>query len=144
MSSKYIHYAAVIACTLMIGCVTPLKDKPDVKGVESVNQSKFSAPEKVTIHDLPVWHGRTTMSVEEPFVSRDGQFLFFNSNERENNRDLHFAKLINGQWVYKGEIGPGISGNGKELYYHKQEGKKFGLYKVRILEPLQVKHGNAS
>ncbi|MCP3874486.1 MAG: hypothetical protein GY699_15190, partial [Desulfobacteraceae bacterium] len=88
---------------------TPLKDKPAVKSVESVNHSKFSAPEKVTIHDLPVWHSRTTMSVEEPFVSRDGQFLFFNSNERENNRDLHYAKLINGQWVYKGEIGPGIN-----------------------------------
>ncbi len=109
MFSKYIHIAAVIACTLMIGCVTPSMDKPDVKGVESVNQSKFSAPEKVTVENLPVWHGRTTMSLEEPFVSRDGQFLFFNSNEHENNKDLHYARLINDKWVYRGEVGPGIN-----------------------------------
>lgn len=28
--------------------------------------------------------------------------------------------------------GPSISGDGKELFYHKRENKKFGLYKVGI------------
>jgi hypothetical protein len=109
MPPKFIRCAAVIVFSLIIGCVPPSNGKPAMKGVEQVNQLKFSTPEKVTVHGLPVWHGRTPMSIEEPFVSRDGQFLFFNSHELENNKDLHYARLINGQWVYRGEVGPGIN-----------------------------------
>lgn len=43
------------------------------------------------------------LSAEEPFVSRNGRFLFFNSGETVGNKDLHFAEWhpILG-YVYRG------------------------------------------
>lgn len=102
-------YATIAASIVVMGCGAHSTSKAPVEVVEQVDHSNFSKPQKVTVLGLPVWYGGTPMSIEEPFVSRDGQFLFFNSNERENKKDLHYAKLINGRWVYRGEIGPGIN-----------------------------------
>lgn len=69
----------------------------------------FTDPQPVTIDNLPAGHGGTPISAEEPFVSRDGRFLFFNSGEKENNKDLHFAERRDGRWRYRGEIGPRVN-----------------------------------
>jgi len=69
----------------------------------------FKHPQPVVIEGLPTGHGRTPLSTEEPFVSRDGRFLFFNTHKLENNKDLHYAEMLKGTWYYRGEIGPDIN-----------------------------------
>ncbi len=69
----------------------------------------FGNPRPVPIDNLPTGYGGTTISTEEPFISRDGRFLFFNTWEKENNKDLHYAEWKNGRWLYRGEIGPGVN-----------------------------------
>jgi hypothetical protein len=75
---------------------------------------RFADPQPVLIRDLPLGSGGTPISTEEPFVSRDGRFLFFNSAQQENNKDLHYAEWRQGGWVYRDEIGPDIN-NAKEV-----------------------------
>ena len=75
---------------------------------------RFANPQPVVIRDLPLGSGGTPISTEEPFVSRDGRFLFFNSAQQENNKDLHYAEWHQGGWVYRDEIGPDIN-NAKEV-----------------------------
>jgi hypothetical protein len=70
---------------------------------------KFKNPQTVKINGLPAGSGGPPISTEEPFISRDGRFLFFNTGKAENHKDLHFAEFIHGQWVYRGQIGPGIN-----------------------------------
>ncbi|GMR07157.1 MAG: hypothetical protein BMS9Abin26_0159 [Gammaproteobacteria bacterium] len=69
----------------------------------------FRDPQPVIIHQLPTGSGGTPISTEEPFVSRDGRFLFFNTAQDENQKDLHYAERSNEKWVYRGEIGPNIN-----------------------------------
>ncbi len=69
----------------------------------------FTNPQPVHIHGLPMGHGGTPISTEEPFISRDGRFLFFNTNKLENNKDLHYAERVRGRWHYRGEIGDRIN-----------------------------------
>jgi hypothetical protein len=76
--------------------------------------SRFANPQPVAVQALPRGSGGTPLSTEEPFVSRDGRFLFFNSAQHENNKDLHYAEWRDGRWVYRGEIGSGIN-NSKEV-----------------------------
>ena len=38
---------------------------------------KFRNPQAVEINGLPLGAGGTPISTEEPFISRDGRFLFF-------------------------------------------------------------------
>lgn len=76
--------------------------------------SKFENPQAVDIHGLPNGAGVTPISTEEPFVSRDGRFLFFNTGEHENNKDLHYAEFIRNRWVYRGQIGPNVN-NAKDV-----------------------------
>jgi hypothetical protein len=75
---------------------------------------RFAKPQPVVIRGLPLGSGDTPISTEEPFVSRDGRFLFFNSAQQENNKDLHYAEFHQGGWVYRDEIGPDIN-NAKEV-----------------------------
>ena len=72
-------------------------------------QQSFHDAREVQIKDLPSGAGGSPISTEEPFLSRDGRFLFFNTGHKEGNKDLHWAKHLNGQWVYQGEIGPPIN-----------------------------------
>ena len=69
----------------------------------------FANPQPVEIYGLPRGAGGTPISTEEPFISRDGRFLFFNTAQKENNKDLHFAEKQDSRWVYRGEIGPGVN-----------------------------------
>ncbi|RME34936.1 MAG: hypothetical protein D6786_03445 [Gammaproteobacteria bacterium] len=69
----------------------------------------FSLPVPVGITGLPAGAGGQPISTEEPFVSRDGRYLFFNSGHLEGNKDLHYAAREAGHWVYRGEIGPSVN-----------------------------------
>ncbi len=82
---------------------TPLAQAADL------SSRPFASPQPVPIVGLPPGAGNIPISIEEPFISRDGRFLFFNSGHREGNKDLHFARRLRGTWVYRGEIGPGIN-----------------------------------
>lgn len=73
------------------------------------DKAPFTNPRPVAIENLPPGYGGTPISTEEPFVSRDGRFLFFNTHKLENNKDLHFAEWIGGRWFYRGAIGPRIN-----------------------------------
>src|SRR5499433_2446407 len=59
----------------------------------------FGAPERVTIRG----YGDHAM---EPFITRDGRYLFFNnSNDPAVNTNLHYAERINDlTFEYKGEV----------------------------------------
>lgn len=72
-------------------------------------EAPFRNPQPTTIRGLPIGSGGTPISTEEPFVSRDGRFLFFNSGKEEGNKDLHFAERGDLGWSYRGEVGPGIN-----------------------------------
>jgi hypothetical protein len=69
----------------------------------------FGSPEPVAVLDLPIGAGGTPLSTEEPYVSRDGRFLFFNSGEAEGNKDLHYAEATPRGWEYRGALGPDIN-----------------------------------
>lgn len=59
----------------------------------------FSHPERVTIHGY-------VATAMEPFVTRDGRYLFFNdSNAPAADTNLHYAERIDGvTFEYRGEI----------------------------------------
>lgn len=89
-----------IFCVTLLSFFTP----PLLAG-----NTPFRNPQPVPIENLPPGDGGTPISTEEPFVSRDGRFLFFNTGKQENNKDLHFAEWIGGLWFYRGAIGPRIN-----------------------------------
>lgn len=72
-------------------------------------EATFATPQPVPIANLPQGYGNSPISTEEPFVSRDGRFLFFNSGDKENHKDLHFAEWKSGRWQYRGEMGPKVN-----------------------------------
>ncbi len=78
-------------------------------GATGLISTPFENPQPVQIQNLPMGSGGTVISTEEPFISRDGRFLFFNTATQENNKDLHYAKWQTDQWQYQGEIGPDIN-----------------------------------
>jgi len=69
----------------------------------------FHHPQPVTIEGLPAGTGNTPISTEEPFISRDGSFLFFNSGKEEGHKDLHYARRIGHRWVYQHSLGPNVN-----------------------------------
>ncbi len=95
----------LVFCAMFLMCLFPVRLHAD--------DSPFSEPQPVPIDGLPQGYGGTAISTEEPFVSRDGRFLFFNTGEQENNKDLHFAEWQNGRWRYRGEIGPQVNTSAK-------------------------------
>lgn len=56
------------------------------------------------IHKLPVGSDGTPLSTEEPFLTRDGRYLFFNSGENEGGKDLHYAEAVASEWEYRGPV----------------------------------------
>ena len=53
-------------------------------------------PDAMFGHVKPVTIGGYDGDIMEPFLSRDGRFLFFNnSNARRENTNLHYAKFLN-------------------------------------------------
>lgn len=69
----------------------------------------FGPPEPVAVSGLPMGAGESPLSTEEPYVSRDGRFLFFNSGEAEGNKDLHYAEATARGWEYRGALGPDVN-----------------------------------
>jgi len=69
----------------------------------------FHHPQAVIIEGLPIGAENTPISTEEPFISRDGRFLFFNSGKEEGHKDLHYAKRIGHRWIYQHPLGPNIN-----------------------------------
>jgi len=69
----------------------------------------FRHPQPAIIEGLPTGAGNTPISTEEPFISRDGHFLFFNSGKEEGHKDLYYAKRIGQRWVYQHPIGPDVN-----------------------------------
>ncbi len=78
-------------------------------GQASNGPGQFRDPRPVEIKALPIGSGGTPISTEEPFLSRDGRFLMFNTGHNEGHKDLHFAESIDGSWVYKGPMGPSVN-----------------------------------
>lgn len=100
---------------LLLLCIAPVTFSAD---------AIFRNPQPVIIHQLPTGSGGTPISTEEPFASRDGHFLFFNTAQHENHKDLHYAERSNGRWVYRGEIGPDIN-TSKEVQGNPSMDKHF-------------------
>lgn len=63
----------------------------------------FGNPQLVEIIGYPT---DTYQNVQEPFISRDGQYLFFNSGEAEGKKDLLYAEWDSDQasFIFQGEI----------------------------------------
>jgi hypothetical protein len=68
-----------------------------------VTNSGFGNPQLVEIIGYPT---DSYQNVQEPFISRDGQFLFFNSGQSERNKDLLYAEWDINQtsFIFQGEI----------------------------------------
>lgn len=92
-------FIPVLLLVLLCGLAFPLQ----------ADDGRFHNPQPVAIDGLPAGADGTPLSTEEPFVSRDGRFLFFNSGEHENHKDLYYAVWRDGGWRYQGEIGPHIN-----------------------------------
>lgn len=69
----------------------------------AVSAPAFAAP--ATKKAEPVRIEGYTGEAMEPFVSRDGRFLFFNTrNDPGSNTDIHFAEAADGGFVYRGVL----------------------------------------
>jgi hypothetical protein len=93
----------------VVGAIAALVVIGDVVAAKVAAYDAFGSPAPVAIVGLPIGAGGTPISTEEPYPSRDGRFLFFNSGEAEGNKDLHYAERVDGEWRYRGEIGPAIN-----------------------------------
>jgi len=91
--------------------------------------SRFRNPQVVKIKGLPNGADGTSISTEEPFLSRYGRFLFFNTGKKENNKDLHFAELIQSQWFYRGQIGPNLNTK-KEVEGNPSMDSKYNFFYI--------------
>ena len=83
-----------VACALVICCVPPPAEAP----VQSTSDA-FQNPQRVIIEGY-------TDDAMEPFLSRDGKYLFFNNlNEPTVNTNLHWAERIDDlHFKYRGEL----------------------------------------
>jgi Tol biopolymer transport system component len=85
----------LMGCAVVISCAP----RPAQNGAQP-SSNAFQNPQRVTIEG---YDGEAM----EPFVSRDGKYLFFNNlNEPSVNTNLHWAERIDDlHFKYKGEIG---------------------------------------
>ncbi|HEY0796238.1 MAG TPA: hypothetical protein VGD64_10695 [Acidisarcina sp.] len=86
--------ALLLLCALLLSC------KSSSAQVAAPTSTVFQNPQRVTIAG---YNG----DAMEPFLSRDGKYLFFNNlNEPSVNTNLHWAERIDDlQFKYRGEIG---------------------------------------
>jgi hypothetical protein len=87
-------HTGVVLLLLLLSCSAKMTGKEN----ES-REFKFYAPQKVTITGY-------AGDIMEPFISRDGHYLFFNNlNEPSVNTNLFYAERINDTvFQYKGEV----------------------------------------
>lgn len=101
----------------------------------------FGVPQAVQILNLPLDEQGIPISTEEPFESRDGLYLFFNTGQSQNNKDLHYAQRDSqGQWAYRGEIGPGINTR-KEVEGNPTMDQNYQLYFINSATDPMIDHG---
>jgi hypothetical protein len=83
-----------LTCALVISCILPPAQAP----VQSASGA-FQNPQRVTIEG---YNG----DAMEPFLSRDGKYLFFNNlNEPSVNTNLHWAERVDDlHFKYRGEL----------------------------------------
>jgi len=86
--------ACLLVCALLLCCQTPT-----VAASPGQHFSDFSNPQRVWIEG---YEG----DAMEPFITRDGRYLFFNNlNEASVNTDLHWAERIDDlHFIYRGAI----------------------------------------
>lgn len=72
-------------------------------GINQTPQTDFDNFKLVEIVGYPT---AIYQNIQEPFISRDGQYLFFNSGQSEFNKDLLYAKwdITQDSFVFQGEI----------------------------------------
>jgi hypothetical protein len=94
MNGRPMLICALSACGLLSACAPPALQAPATS-----DSYVFQNPERVTIEG----YGGEAM---EPFVSRDGKYLFFNNlNEPKVNTNLHWAQRIDDlHFKYRGEL----------------------------------------
>jgi len=102
---------------------------PPVSFAQSPSEQVFRSPQPVEIENLPTGAGGTPISTEEPFLSRDGRFLFFNSGEQEGHKDLYYAKRISKRWVYQEPIGPDVN-TSKEVEGNPAMDRAYNFYYI--------------
>ncbi len=108
MNLVYHRQKVLLFVVLLVPLFDAVATSPTDKRVSSLAQA-FRHPQPVEINGLPKGDSGTLISTEEPFLTRDGRFLFFNTGKKENNKDLHYAEWVGGTWLYRGEVGPGIN-----------------------------------
>lgn len=89
-------YNIIIALSLVLAAC---QSAGTVASQKEREYTAFGVPERVTIRG----YGDHAM---EPFITRDGRYLFFNnSNDPSANTNLHYAERINDlTFEYKGEV----------------------------------------
>lgn len=93
MLPEFARFFSLLVCMLLVSCAPP--------SAEVIPSSTdFTNPQRVAIEG---YDG----DAMEPFVSRDGKYLFFNNlNEPRVNTNLHWAERIDDlHFKYRGEIG---------------------------------------
>ena len=79
------------------------------------------------------------LGIEEPFISRDGRFLFFNSGEKENHKDLHYLEGIPERRIMffkqkiHGNMGVEVSIDGSYLFFSRATWGSKGFKIGRII-----------
>ncbi len=103
-------------------------------------QRNFHHPQLVHVSGLPEGDGGSSISTEEPFISRDGRFLFFNTGHTEGNKDMHYAKWVGRRWVYQDVIGPDIN-TPKEVQGNPTMDDHHHFYFIDTTVPHMVQQG---
>ncbi len=106
---KYRLITIILGCLFILNSINVISNSVLAANQSSLLKATFSDPHPVHIKGLPRGADKTPISTEEPFVSRDGRFLFFNTGKNENHKDLQYAELIQKKWIYRGQIGPDIN-----------------------------------
>ncbi len=126
---RYEKVAYLVLCLKLCVGGHAICSEPAGRTTEQAVWSNFTDPQAVLIKGLPQGSGGTPISTEEPFVSRDGRFLFFNSGHAEGNKDLHYAESVKGVWIYRGELGPRIN-NPREVQANPSMDQNRNFYYV--------------
>ena len=95
-----------------------------------VERGNFRNAEKVKVSSLPKGHGGTPLAIEEPFVARDGKFLFFNSNQQEGEKDLHYKRVMRNINSNELDYAAGISKDGLEIFFTRFEVSNYANRKL--------------
>jgi len=110
---------AVVAATIVIGILLSVGCVQAGSASESKEQgqrppvfTEFGNPEMVQILGYDDDHGNSNDAME-PFISRDGNFLFFNSSNAVAPTNLYWATRVDDvTFQYQGEIGGEVNGSG--------------------------------